>query len=128
MTIEQHFENFMSQPEIEQFIDLYENILQGQSNEWIKFYYALVREVTKDRGLFVNNEEQLKEYGKLRDSIETEPDDFGRNCLITALFDALMVEKIKTYSLSFDAPAILADELHDMYLKETMYDSGEFWQ
>ena len=39
-----------------------------------------------------------------------------------------MVEKIKTYSFSFDAPAILADELHDMYLKETMYDNGEFWQ
>lgn len=41
------------------------------------------------------------------------------------LFDALMVEKIKTYSLHFDAPAILADELHEMYLKESVYDDEE---
>jgi hypothetical protein len=29
-----------------------------------------------------------------------------------------MVEKIKNYSLNFDAPAILADDLHKEYLKE----------
>ena len=44
---------------------------------------------------------------------------------ITALFDALMVEKIKTYSLSFDAPAILADEIHEEYLRECVYDDEQ---
>ena len=33
-----------------------------------------------------------------------------------------MVEKIKTYSLNYDAPAILSDELHDEYLRQNVYD------
>ena len=51
--------------------------------------------------------------------------DHNRNLLITVLFDALMVEKIKTYSLSFDAPAILADEIHEEYLRECVYDDEQ---
>ena len=45
---------------------------------------------------------------------------------ITVLFDALMVEKIKTFSLNYDAPAILLDELHEEYLRQNVYDEGSF--
>lgn len=41
-------------------------------------------------------DEQLKEYGEIRDLIDNENDDYSKKCLITVLFDALMVEKINT--------------------------------
>lgn len=40
-----------------------------------------------------------------------------RKCMATALLDGLIVEKIKTYAMRFDAPIILADAMHDEYLK-----------
>ena len=126
MTIKEHLENFMSQPDVVRCVDLYENILLGKSNEWIEIYYALVREISQDRKLFVTADEQLKEYGGIRDTIEELDNDHDRNLLITALFDALMVEKIKTYSLSYDAPAILADEIHEEYLREYVYENEDF--
>ena len=76
--------------------------------------------------MFVTPEEQLKEYGQMRDVVEEAIDAHTKKCFITALFDALMVEKIKTYSLNYDAPAILSDELHDEYLRQNVYDDGEF--
>lgn len=115
----------MSQPDVVRCVDLYENILLGKSNERIEIYYALVREISQDRKLFVTADEQLKEYGGIRDTIEELDNDHERKILITALFDALMVEKIKTYSLGYDAPAILADEMHEVYLREYVYDDGE---
>ena len=126
MTIKEHLENFISQPDVARCVDLYENILLGKSNDWIEIYYALVREISQDRKLFVTANEQLKEYGGIRDTIEELDNDHDRNLLITALFDALMVEKIKTYSLSYDAPAILADEIHEEYLREYVYENEDF--
>ena len=125
MTIKEHLENFMSQPDVVRCVDLYENILLGKSNEWIEIYYALVREISQDRKLFVTADEQLKEYGGIRDTIEELDNEHDRNLLITALFDALMVEKIKTYSLSYDAPAILSDEIHEEYLREYVYEDED---
>ena len=126
MTIKEYLENFMSQLNVVRCVDLYENILLGKSNDWIEIYYALVREISQDRKLFVTADEQLKEYGGIRDTIEELDNDHDRNLLITALFDALMVEKLNTYSLNFDAPAILSDEIHEEYLREYVYDDGEF--
>ena len=117
MTIQEHYENFMSQPDVEQYVDLYCSILENRSDDWQQFYYGLLNEVTKDRALFVTPEEQLKEYGRIRDLAEETTDEQEKKTFITVLFDALMVEKIKTYSLNYDAPAILSDELHDEYLK-----------
>lgn len=126
MRIEEHYENFMSQPDVEQYVELYCSILENRSDNWQAFYYGLLNEVAKDRALFVTPEEQLKEYGQMRDAVEESTDEHTKKCFITALFDALMVEKIKTYSLNYDAPAILSDELHEFYLKENVYDDGEF--
>ena len=53
----------------------------------------------------------------MRDAVEEAIDEHTKKSFITALFDALMVKKIKLYSLNFDAPAILSDELHDEYLR-----------
>ena len=125
MTIKEYLENFMSQLNVVRCVDLYENILLGKSNDWIEIYYALVREISQDRKLFVTADEQLKEYGGIRDTIEELDNDHDRNLLITALFDALMVEKIKTYSLSYDASAILSDEIHEEYLREYVYEDEE---
>ena len=50
-------------------------------------------EVTKDRALFVTPEEQLKEYGRIRDLAEETTDEQEKKTFITVLFDALMVEK-----------------------------------
>ena len=125
MTIKEHLENFMSQPDVDKYVRLYEDILEGNSSEWLEIYYALVREISQDRKLFVTADEQLKEYGQIRDAIENETSDYERSLLITALFDALIIEKIKTYSLNFDAPAILADDIHEEYLKEYVYDEGD---
>ena len=125
MRIEEHYENFMSQPDVEQYVELYCSILENRSADWKQFYYGLLKEVTKDRALFVTPEEQLKEYGQMRDAVEEAIDEHTKKCFITALFDALMVEKIKTYSLNYDAPAILSDELHEMYLKESVYDDED---
>ena len=122
MTIEEHYENFMSQPDVEEYAELYCSILENRTDNWQEFYYGLINEISKDRALFVTSEEQLKEYGMLRGAIENATIDFEKKCFITALFDALMVEKIKTYSLDFDAPAILADALYDEYLKQSVYD------
>lgn len=122
MTIKEHLENFISQPDVDKYVRLYEDILEGNSSEWLEIYYALVREISQDRKLFVTADEQLKEYGGIRDTIEELDNEHDRNLLITALFDALMVEKIKTYSLSYDAPAILSDEIHEEYLREYVYD------
>lgn len=126
MTIHEHYENFMSQPNIESYVELYCSILENRTDDWQKFYYALLNEIGQDRGLFVTPEEQLKEYGQIRNLIEKEPTDYGKKCLITVLFDVLMVEKIKSYSLNFDAPAILADDLYKEYLKESVYDDEDF--
>ena len=125
MTVKEHLENFMSQPDVEKYVELYENIIEGKSDKWLEIYYAVAREVGQDRKLFVTADEQLKEYGQIRDDIENETSDYERNLLITALFDALIIEKIKTYSLNFDAPAILADDIHEEYLKEYVYDNEE---
>lgn len=122
MRIQEHYENFMSQPEIEAYVEIYCLILENKSNNWQKFYYGLINEVSKDREPFVAQDEQLKEYGQLRDLIDNEIDDYSKKCLITVLFDALMVEKIKTYSLGFDVPAILEDKLHTEYLKQNLYE------
>ena len=86
------------------------------------FYYGLLNEVTKDRALFVTPEEQLKEYGRIRDLAEEATDEQDKKTFITVLFDALMAEIIKLYSLNYDAPAILSDELHDEYLRQNVYD------
>ena len=125
MRIEEHYENFISQPDVERDMELYCSILENRSDDWLQFYYGLMNEVCKDRGLFVTPDEQLKEYGQIRDLIENEISEHGKKCLITVLFDALMVEKIKTYSLNFDAPAILSDELHEEYLRQSVYDEGD---
>lgn len=117
MTIHEHYENFMSQPEIEAYVEIYCLILENKADNWQKIYYGLMNEVSMDRGPFVAQDEQLKEYGQIRDLIDNEIDDYGKKCLITALFDALMVEKIKTYSLGFDDSTILAKDLHTEYLK-----------
>ncbi|MBO6119919.1 MAG: hypothetical protein J6P02_05585 [Lachnospiraceae bacterium] len=74
--------------------------------------------------MFVTLEEQLKEYGQMRDAVEEATDEHAK-CFIIVLFDALMVEKIKTYSLNYDAPAILSDELHEEYLRQNVYDDME---
>ena len=126
MRIEEHYENFMSQPDVEQYVDLYCSILENRSDDWQQFYYGLLNEVTKDRALFVTPEEQLKEYGRIRDLAEETTAEQEKKTFITVLFDALMVEKIKTYSLNFDAPAILSEELHEEYLRQNVYDEGEF--
>lgn len=126
MRVEEHYENFMSQPDVEQYVDLYCSILENRSDDWQQFYYGLLNEVTKDRALFVTPEEQLKEYGRIRDLADETTDEQEKKTFITVLFDALMVEKIKTYSLNYDAPAILSDELHEEYLRQNVYDDGEF--
>lgn len=125
MRIQDHYENFISQPDVEQYVDLYCSILENRSDNWQPFYYGLLNEVTKDRALFVIPEEQLKEYGQMRDAVEEATDEYTQKCFITALFDALMVERIKTYSLNYDAPAILSDELHEEYLRQNVYDDME---
>lgn len=122
ITIKAQLDNFMSHPEVERYADLYEDILGGTSDEWLQTYYALIREISQDRKLFVTADEQVKEYGGIRETIEMLDNEHDRNLLIMVLFDALMVEKIKTYSLDYDAPAILADEIHEEYLKEYVYD------
>ena len=126
MRVEEHYENFMSQPDVEQYVDLYCSILENRSDDWQQFYYGLLNDVTKDRALFVTPEEQLKEYGRIRDLADETTDEQEKKTFITVLFDALMVEKIKTYSLNYDAPAILSDELHEEYLRQNVYDDGEF--
>ena len=125
MRIEEHYEKFMSQPDVEQYVDLYCSILENRSDDWQQFYYGLLNEVTKDRALFATPEEQLKEYGQMRDAVEEATDEHTKKSFITALFDALMVEKIKIYSLNYDAPAILSDELHEEYLRQSVYDEGD---
>lgn len=126
MTIHEHYENFMSQPEIEVYADLYCSALEEKSDDWVRFYYGVLNEIAKDRKLFVTLAEQVKEYGQIRDLIEKEPTEDGKKCPITVLFDALMVEKIKSYSLNFDVPAILSADLRDEYLRESVYDDEEF--
>lgn len=74
----------------------------------------------------IESDRASKGIGQIRDLIEDEPTEDGKKCLITVLFDALMVEKIKSYSLNFDALAILSADLHDEYLRESVYDDGEF--
>ena len=111
MTIQEHYENFMSQLEVENYVDLYCSILENRSDDWQQFYYGLLNEVTKDRALFVTPEEQLKEYGRIRDLAEETTDEQEKKTFITVLFDALMVDKIKTYSLNYDAIDTLLNEL-----------------
>ena len=125
MRIEEHYENFMSQPDVEQYVDLYCSILENRANDWQQFYYGLLNEVTKDKDLFVTTDEQLKEYGQMRDAVEEAIDEHTKKCFITVLFDVLMVKKIKTYSLNYDAPARLSDELHDEYLRQNVYDDKD---
>ena len=122
MRIEEHYENFMSQPDVEHYVELYCSILENRSDDWQAFYYGLLNEVTKDRALFVIPDERLKEYGQMRDVVVEATDEYTKKCFITALFDALMVEKIKTYSLNYNAPAILSDELHGEYLRQNVYE------
>ena len=118
MRIQEHYDNFMRQPEIEEYVEIYCLVLENKADNWQKLYYGLMNEVSKDRGPFVVQDEQLKAYGQIRDLIDNENDDYSKKCLITALFDALMAEKIKTYSLKFDAPLIFKEKLHKIYLKE----------
>lgn len=125
MRIEEHYENFMCQPNVEKYADLYCSILENKADNWQDIYYELIREVGQDRALFVNDDRLLKEYGQMRDAVEEATDEHTKKCFITALFDALMVEKIKTYSLSYDVPAILSDELHEEYLRQNVYDEEE---
>ena len=122
MNIQDHYENFMTQPDVEKYVELYCSILENRADDWQPFYYGLLNEVTKDRALFVTPDEQLKEYGRIRDLAEETTDEQEKKIFITVLFDALMVEKIKTYSLNHEAPAILSDELHDEYLRQNVYD------
>ena len=61
MTIHDHYENFMSQPDVEQYVELYCSILENRSDDWQPFYYGLLNEVTKDRALFVTPEENKME-------------------------------------------------------------------
>lgn len=61
MTIHEHYENLMSQPDIEEYTDLYCSILENRSDDWQAFYYGLLNEVTKDRALFVTPEENKME-------------------------------------------------------------------
>lgn len=117
MNIDEHLERFMFQPQIYGYVDLYEKIINGESDNWQPLFYALINEITKDRKIFVTPDEQIKEYGLIRDAAEKANDIYERNLFVSAIFDALMVESIKTYALSFDAPAILSDEIHDEYLK-----------
>lgn len=117
MRIQEHYENFMSRPEIKECVEAYCSILENKSDNWKNLYYGLMNEVSKGRGSFVVQDEQLKAYGQIRDLIDNENDDYSKKCLITALFDALMAEKIKTYSLGFDDSTILAKDLHTEYLK-----------
>lgn len=64
MTIHEHYENFMSQPEIEEYSDLYCSILEDKSDKWLRHYYGLLNEIAKVRKLFVTPAEQVKELGK----------------------------------------------------------------
>lgn len=64
MTIHEHYENFMRQPEIEEYSDLYCSILEDKSVKWLRHYYGLLNEIAKDRKLFVTPAEQVKELGK----------------------------------------------------------------
>ena len=70
--------------------------------------------------MFVTPEEQLKEYSRIRDLAEETTGEQEKKTFITVLFDALMVEKIKTYSLNYDAPVILSNELHDEYVRQNV--------
>lgn len=125
ITIKEQLDNFMSQPEVERYADLYDDILEGTSDEWLQIYYALMREISQDRKLFVTADEQVKEYGGIRETIEMLDNELDRNLIIMVLFDALMVEKVKTYSLNYNAPAILANEIHEEYLREYVYDAED---
>lgn len=58
MRIEEHYENFMSQPDVEHYAELYCSILENRSDDWQSFYYGLLNEVTKDRALFATNKPQ----------------------------------------------------------------------
>ncbi|MBO6134751.1 MAG: hypothetical protein J6O09_03155 [Lachnospiraceae bacterium] len=51
--------------------------------------------------MFVTPEEQLKEYGQMRDAVEEAIDEHTKKCFITALFDAMMVEKNKIILVKF---------------------------
>lgn len=42
MTIHEHYENFMSQPDVEQYVDLYCSILENRSDNWQPFYYKYI--------------------------------------------------------------------------------------
>lgn len=53
MTIQEHYENFMSQPEIEEYTELYRSIIETGIGDWNKFYYGIMHELCKDRKLFV---------------------------------------------------------------------------
>lgn len=57
MTIKEHLENFMSQPDVDKYVELYSYILEYKSDGWQPIYYVLLNEVTKDRALFVTPEE-----------------------------------------------------------------------
>ena len=57
MTIKEHLENFMSQPDVDKYVELYSSILENKSDGWQPIYYGLLNEVTKDRALFVTPEE-----------------------------------------------------------------------
>lgn len=116
--IEEHYDCFMSQPDVERHVELYCCILENKSNDWRQLYYGLMNEISKDRRMFVTPNEQLKEYGEIRDLIENETDNYSKKCLITALFDALMLEKIKTYSLKYTDSLMLNQKLHKYYLIE----------
>lgn len=118
MRVEKHYSIFMRQPDVKKYVELYCCILENQTNDLESIYYELLKEVAKDRRLFVTSNNQLEEYGKIRNIIKSSVDEHIKKCFITVLFDALMIEKIKTYSLDFEDPVIIKDTLHKYYLKE----------
>ena len=122
MKVSEHLDRFMEQPQIYEYVDIYEKVLNGENDNWQSLFYSLINEITKDRKIFFTPDEQIREYGMIRDAIEESDDIHERNCLISVIFDALIIESIRTYSLSYDAPAILADEIHNEYLKTFFRD------
>lgn len=127
MTPREHLENFMDNSEFHHLEDIYEDIVVNNDFSYVnEIYDALIEEINKDRPLFVCPKEQRKEFEEIRDTVFNMKEDLHtRGCMATALFDALVIEKIKTYAMSFDAPAILADSMHDEYLDYLEEDDEE---
>ena len=42
MKIEEHFKNFITQHNVENYIDLYEVIIKHKTDGWVQIYYSFV--------------------------------------------------------------------------------------